>query len=66
VRGVRFDRSPVRDIDGINDNGAQRGLATIHKIYPREKKYGGAKDVLDVKLRIFNDLCPKAGIGLSE
>src|ERR1700729_731006 len=27
VRGVRFDKSPVRDIDGINDNGAQRGLA---------------------------------------
>ena len=47
---------------GDHYGNAQRGLATLHKIYPKDKKYNGANDILDMKLRIFYDLCPKAGL----
>ena len=47
---------------GDDYGNAQRGLATLHKIYPKDKKYSGANDILDMKLRIFYDLCPKAGL----
>jgi hypothetical protein len=51
---------------GDDYGNSQRGLATLHKIYPKDKKYSGANDILDMKLRIFYDLCPKAGLTPAE
>jgi hypothetical protein len=43
-----------------------RGIQTLFKIYQKEDKYSGADDVLDTKLRVFYDLCPKAGVDQSD
>lgn len=40
----------------------QRTLAGLVKMYNESNEYGGAADVLDNRLRIFKDLCQKAGV----
>src|SRR5438045_3275492 len=37
-------------------------LANLLKIYSNDMKYRGGEDSLDMKLQIFYDLCPKAGV----
>jgi hypothetical protein len=39
-----------------------RELANLLKIYSDDMKYGGGEDSLDMKLQIFYDMCPKAGV----
>lgn len=43
-----------------------RGIQTLSKIYLKEDKYSGAKDVLDVKLLIFYSNCYTAGVNHTE
>ena len=40
----------------------QRALGGLLKMYPESQKYSGPEDVLESKLKVFYDLCPKAGV----
>ena len=34
----------------------------MSKIYDKSLKYRGSEDSFDMRLRVFEDLCPKAGV----
>ncbi len=36
------------------------------KIYNKKLKYYRGEDLLDISIRVFKDLCPKAGVRLEE
>ena len=56
--------STQQQLGSMADHG--RGIQTLFKIYQKEDKYSGADDVLDTKLRVFYDMCPKAGVNESD
>jgi hypothetical protein len=47
-------------------HGFGRGLATLMKIYDGKLKYHRGEDLLDMSIRVFKDLCPKAGVRPEE
>ena len=53
--------APQPDHEGPT-GGFSRGLSTLSKIYDRSLKYRGSKDSFDIRLRVFEDLCLKAGV----
>ena len=66
-RGARYE-TPISDPPqhpNLTDYSG-RGLATLMKIYDDKLRYSGGNDSLDMCLKIFWDLCPKAGVNPSE
>lgn len=45
-----------------NTTGYSREIATVAKIYTSDQKYSGTGDSFDYKLRIFREICTKAGL----
>ena len=43
-------------------NGLNRALANLTKMYTDKLQYGGNNDNFDQKLKVFHDLCNRAGI----
>jgi hypothetical protein len=59
--GGFFRHAPQPDQEGPI-GGFSRGLSTLSKIYDKSLKYRGSEDSFDMRLRVFEDLCPKAGV----
>src|SRR5271168_2824690 len=64
VMSNRFPIAIPRPLPQNNSHPSEAGRAitTLMKIYDDRSKYHGSSDILDTKLKIFYDLCAKAGV----